>query len=307
MRIGLIGFGKTGQSVAAVILNTPEMTLEWVVRNSERLLHRSASEFLDISSEKPGLIYPRGEFRIEELLDRQPVDVIIDFSSEEGLEYYGGEAARRGIRIVSAISHYSASRQHRLRILSRETPVLWSPNITIGINFLILAAKTLGEIAPSADIEILEEHFKLKSEVSGTAKIISHALGKDNSEIKSIRAGGIIGAHEIIFGFPYQTVRLRHESISRDAFGNGAVFAAKKLMGMPPGLYKMEDLLLPYFAYANPLPTRDSRPFAWVSRGLRRWRRERPSIVPIDLTASRPAATIDPPPPLSQMSRTTQR
>jgi 4-hydroxy-tetrahydrodipicolinate reductase len=58
--------------------------------------------------------------------------------------------------------------------------------------------------------------------------------------IKSIRAGGIIGVHEILFGFPYQTVRLKHESISREAFGNDALLALSKNYG----LYNMEDLLL---------------------------------------------------------------
>ncbi len=306
MRIGLIGFGRTGQAVAAVILNNPDTSLEWVIRNSERLLHRSVPEFLGISSNEPGLIYPRSEFRIEELLDHHPVDVIIDFSSEDGLEYYGQEAARRGIRIVSAISHYSASRQHRLRTLSRETPVLWSPNITIGINFLILAAKTLSQISPSADIEILEEHFKLKGEVSGTAKIIADALDKDGSDIKSIRAGGIIGVHEILFGFPFQTVRLRHESLSRDAFGNGAVFAAQKLALLPPGLYKMEDLLLPYFAGGNPSPTREMRRFTRLKHSLKRlWRRPPPSArIPAPVAAPETKA---PTPQVSEMSSSTHR
>ena len=49
-------------------------------------------------------------------------------------------------------------------------------------------------------------------------------------EIKSIRAGGIIGKHEVIFGFPSQTVRMIHESINREAFGNGAVFAINNLI-----------------------------------------------------------------------------
>ncbi len=53
--------------------------------------------------------------------------------------------------------------------------------------------------------------------------------------------------HEILFGFPYQTVRLKHESISREAFGNGILFALDNLPSGQPGLYTMEDLILPYF------------------------------------------------------------
>ena len=73
-------------------------------------------------------------------------------------------------------------------------------------------------------------------------------------EIKMVRAGGIIGVHEILFGFPYQTVRLRHESISREAFGNGVLFAAQHLLDQPNGLYTMEDLLMPYFQLDADLP-----------------------------------------------------
>jgi 4-hydroxy-tetrahydrodipicolinate reductase len=51
----------------------------------------------------------------------------------------------------------------------------------------------------------------------------------------------------VLFGFPHQTVRLRHESISREAFGNGALFAAVNLEGKPKGFYSMEDLFMPFF------------------------------------------------------------
>ncbi len=111
----------------------------------------------------------------------------------------------------------------------------------------MIAAKILKNIAPYTDIEIIEEHFKSKPEVSGTAKKIANALELPDESIKTIRAGGIIGVHEIIFGFPYQVVRLRHESISREAFGNGIIFALENIIGKDRGLYSMEDLLMPYF------------------------------------------------------------
>ena len=111
----------------------------------------------------------------------------------------------------------------------------------------MLAAKILKNIAPYTDVEIIEEHFKSKKEVSGTAIKITEALSLEKDIIKSVRAGGIVGRHEIIFGFPYQTVRLIHESITREAFGNGALFAAQNLVGRKKGLYSMEDLLMPYF------------------------------------------------------------
>jgi len=247
MKVGLLGFGKTGKAVASVLLQSEAVKLQWVVRKSHNLEHRSVPEFLGISSKEPGFIYSVEEFRAEELISKLPVDVIIDFSSEEGIEYYGEVARNQGIAIVSAISSYAPGKMEYLRYLAEKTRVVWSPNITIGINFLIIAAKILKNIAPYTDIEIVEEHFKAKPEVSGTARKIAAALDLPEESIKTVRAGGIIGVHEILFGFPYQTVRLKHESITREAFGNGVLFAASHIADKDVGLYTMEDLLLPYF------------------------------------------------------------
>lgn len=247
MKVGLIGFGKTGKAVASVLLESKEANLQWVIRKTKLLEHRSVPEFLGVLSDDPGFIYSKNEFTAVDLLNRFPVDVIIDFSSQHGIEYYGEEAGNRGIAIVSAIPSYSPEEIQYLERLSDKTKILWSPNITVGINFLILAARILKNIAPYTDIEVIEEHFKNKPETSGTAKKIAHCLNVPEDAIKTIRAGGIIGVHEILFGFPHQTVRLKHESIAREAFGNGALFAAKYILNKNNGLYAMEDLLLPYF------------------------------------------------------------
>ncbi|MDK9718175.1 MAG: dihydrodipicolinate reductase [Trichlorobacter sp.] len=254
MKVGLIGFGKTGKAVASILLQSLETKLQWVVRSSHSLEHRSVPEFLGIESKEPGLIYSKEEYSAVDLIRRMPVDVIIDFSSENGLDYYGQAAAEQGVAIVSAISAYSQDKIQVLELFGSQTRVLWSPNITIGINFLIIAAKILKKIAPYTDIEIIEEHFKAKPEISGTARKIAQALTLPEEDIKMVRAGGIIGVHEILFGFPYQTVRLRHESISREAFGNGVLFAAQHLINQPIGLYTMEDLLKPYFQLNAGLP-----------------------------------------------------
>ncbi len=248
MKVGLFGFGRAGKAVASILLQSEETYLCWVIRKTKNLQHRSVSEFLGIKEDNgQGLIFPKDEWKPQELFEKHPVDVIIDFSSADAILDYGNEAAKKGIAIVTAISAYPEKTISFIKKLSRKTKILWSPNITIGINFLMLAAKILKTIAPYTDIELIEEHFKNKKEVSGTAIKISETLSLPPAEIKSVRAGGIVGRHEIIFGFPYQTVRLIHESIQREAFGGGALFAAKSLVDKKNGLYTMEKLLLPYF------------------------------------------------------------
>ncbi len=265
MHVGLIGFGKTGRAVATILLESPTVHLDWVVRNSHFLEHRNAPEYLGLDSSDDGHIYSREAIDAETLLNQHPVDAIIDFSAPAGLDYYALAAAKRGVTVITAVSYYPEAMLAQLAELAQHTKVLHSPNITLGINFLLIAAKILKNIAPSADIEIIEEHFKVKSEISGTAKIIARTLDLPESSIKSLRAGGIIGVHEVLFGFPYQTVRLRHESIAREAFGNGIVFALENLVDKPIGMHTMESLLLPYFKPEEPPPAADKLPIrkAW--------------------------------------------
>jgi 4-hydroxy-tetrahydrodipicolinate reductase len=118
-----------------------------------------------------------------------------------------------------------------------------SPNITLGINYLLVASQLLQHIAPFTDIEVIEEHFRDKAERSGTAMRIAETLGLDETKINSIRVGGIVGHHEVVFGFPFQTVRLVHDSISREAFGTGALFALRQLHNRSAGLYSYESIL----------------------------------------------------------------
>jgi 4-hydroxy-tetrahydrodipicolinate reductase len=247
MRIGLCGFGKTGRSVARSILNEPDVSLEWVVRKSTHVARGSLAETIERANSGANRIFSSSTMPIELLLESYPVDVIVDFSSAEGIDYYGDAAGARGVRLVTAISNYSCEKQERLRELSTRTAVLWSPNITVGVNLIILAANLLQMIAPRADVEIVEEHFKLKKGVSSTAKIIARSLGVTECDIKSLRAGGVVGNHEVIFGFPSQTVRLRHESVNPEAFGEGALFAARQMEFLEAGFYTMEDLLIPSF------------------------------------------------------------
>ena len=247
MKVGLIGFGKAGKAVANVILQHEEFSLEWVLRDSTVMENGSAKELLGIVAPDPARIVSQQGLEIGDFLDQYPVDIIIDFSTEDGIYTYGEAAAERQIKIISAISHYDEHEKEFLRMLSESTVVFWSPNITLGVNYLLFAASMLKNIAPEVDIELIEEHFKAKAGISGTAVKIAETLDIRTESINSVRAGGIVGKHEVIFGFPYQTVRLVHESISREAFGNGALFVARNLKDKDIGLYHFEDILRPYF------------------------------------------------------------
>lgn len=245
VRIGMFGFGKTGRIVANEFIHDSHFTLAWVVRKSHKDHHKFASRLL-------GYEFDVGDiFSIDDIekgfFHKNPIDALVDFSGEKGVYQYG-EAAKAGIPIISAISKYSEKELDLLKEYAASAPVLYSPNITLGINVLMVAAQILQKIAPHADIEIIEQHFKGKNEISGTAKKIAKALNLSEKEhIHSVRVGGIVGQHEIVFGMPNQTIRLSHDSISRAAFGQGAIFAAKFLIGQKPGMYSMETVIAEMF------------------------------------------------------------
>ncbi|MDI3318695.1 4-hydroxy-tetrahydrodipicolinate reductase [Pinibacter soli] len=245
IRIGLFGFGKTGKQVAGEFLNDKHFELVWVVRRNETDLGKYASHLLGHEF-KAGKLFSVNDIG-PDFYRKNPVDVLVDFSSSDGIQYYEA-AAEQGIKIISAISKYEEQDFQLLEKLKSKTAMLYSPNITLGVNFLLIASQVLQKIAPHADIEIVEEHFRKKNETSGTALKIAETLGLEKDKhVNSIRVGGIVGKHEVIFGLPNQTIRIIHESISRAAFGQGAIFAAKWLIEQAAGLYNMENYITDLF------------------------------------------------------------
>jgi 4-hydroxy-tetrahydrodipicolinate reductase len=241
--IGLFGFGRTGQLAAAEIVRDPECSLRWVVRNSSKGGGRYASRLLGLKGNS-GLIVPLSKARHPEFLAKAPVDVIIDFSAASAVHVYGDAAAKQKTRVVTAVSKYEADELAVLERISARTAVLHSPNITVGINILMVVAQLLRRMFPDADVEVIEEHFRDKREVSGTALRLADLLGLDAARhVNSLRVGGIIGNHQVVFGMRNQTVRVVHESVTRSAFGRGAVYAAKWVRRAPHGLYRMEQVV----------------------------------------------------------------
>lgn len=243
LAIGLFGFGKTGSVVANEIICATDCKLSWVIRKSTKCEGEFASHLLGYEHLDEGTIYSIRHIDFDQFYQDNKVDVIIDFSDASAVGEYKN-AGKYGIRIVSAISYYKGHEFARLQDLSRETAILYSPNITLGVNFLIEASKLLQKIAPHADIEVIEEHFREKKKVSGTALKIAEDLGLDKQKhVNSIRVGGIVGKHEVVFGLPNQTIRIIHESLNRAAFGQGALYAARWIMSRDTGLYSMEEAL----------------------------------------------------------------
>lgn len=242
IKVGMFGFGRTGSAVVQEIIKDVHCELKWVMRKSNLKKNEFASHLLGFDH-KEGKIYSIDSIDTDVFYRDNYVDIIIDFSSSRAVENYKN-AALYGTRIVSAVSKYDRVNLDQLKELSKKTAVLYSPNITLGINFLIAASKVLQTIVPHADIEIIEEHFRGKNDISGTALRIAEVLGLDKNEhVNSIRVGGIVGKHEVVFGLPNETIRITHESLNRATFGQGAIYAAKWLINKDKGFYTMKEAI----------------------------------------------------------------
>lgn len=245
IRVGLLGFGRAGRAVARVLLEDPTIRLRWVLRESDQLAGRPIAEALGSCAPESGTIHSGKDTDLFTLFSDVPVDAVVDFSSASALSAYAPLAVRHGVAVVSAISHYEQAELALLNRLGRRGRVAWSPNISLGVNCLMVVAAALRTALPHADVVVVEEHFREKAGISGTALRLASRLSIDEGSVTSLRLGGTIGIHSVLFGLPDQTIRISHESTSREAFGTGAVFAVRQLLQQPCGLYTMEQLLRP--------------------------------------------------------------
>ncbi len=150
-----------------------------------------------------------------------------------------------------------------IRDASSRIPVFFSANMSIGIALLAELAQRTAAAFPDAAIEIIEKHHDRKLDApSGTALMLADrirqvrpaaftVLGRSGQKkrtreeigIHAVRIGNCPGEHEILIGTQNQTITLKHEAHSRALFAEGALAAAKWLLGKDAGLYDMNDLI----------------------------------------------------------------
>ena len=192
-------------------------------------------------------------------------DVIIDFSvpiaTFEILEY----AKQNNIPVVIATTGFTEEEETKIKDYANYIPVFKSANMSFSINMF---QKLLREIAPKlkdTDIEIIETHHNRKIDSpSGTAQMLAATInevlggdykceynrhdkhekrGKKEIGMTSIRGGNIVGEHTVKFFGESETFEIKHTTYSRSVFAEGAIKAAKFIVGKPKGLYNMDNLV----------------------------------------------------------------
>jgi 4-hydroxy-tetrahydrodipicolinate reductase len=177
-------------------------------------------------------------------------DVAIDFSHADAITEISRVALLHRKPLVIGTTGYSNEQCRTIEETGHSLPIVFASNFSIGVNVLFwLTRKAAERLGSDFDAEIVETHHKMKKDApSGTAKTLAEILKlarKTPSEIsiQSIREGDVVGEHTVIFSGPAERLELTHRAADREIFARGALHAAKWVIGKPPGLYSMQDVL----------------------------------------------------------------
>ena len=199
-------------------------------------------------------------------------DVLIDFTRPEGTLAHLAACARHGTGAVVGTTGLSAAQKAKLAELARRVPVVFAPNMSVGVNVLLALVETAArQLGPGYDIEIVEMHHRHKVDApSGTALALGEAAARGAGRtladcavyaregvtgerkagtigFAALRGGDVVGEHTVIFAGAGERVELSHKAASRQNFAAGALraahFVAARRVAGKPGLADMRDVL----------------------------------------------------------------
>ena len=204
-----------------------------------------------------------GAAKTFEELGEVAADVVVDFSHHTAIADVLSYTRKIGAAAVIGTTGHTEEEKALIHAASREMPVFYAGNVSLGIAVLCRLVKQAAAYFPDADIEIVEIHHTRKVDApSGTAHMLFNAIKevrpnawencgragegkrtKDEIGVHALRMGNVVGIHEVHINTGNQTLVLKHESGSRAMLADGAVAAARFMEGKAAGLYDMESIL----------------------------------------------------------------
>jgi 4-hydroxy-tetrahydrodipicolinate reductase len=199
-------------------------------------------------------------------IDNDDGDVLVDFSAPDALDESLDRAKSAGTPILVGTTGLDETANERIAAAAKDIAVLRAPNTSLGIAVLAqLVERAAQLLGPDWDIEIAETHHRMKADApSGTAWLLAHAAacgrgtdieaeaGRCGTGLKrergaigfaSLRGGTVAGEHDVMFLGEKERVILSHRAENRLIFARGALAGARFLIGKPPGLYSMRDVI----------------------------------------------------------------
>lgn len=178
-------------------------------------------------------------------------DVVVDFSRAGAVAAHAQACAESKTPYVVGVTGLSEIDIQAIRFCALAVPVVHAVNFSVGIAILRrLVSEATRLLGPGYDIDILEIHHHHKLDTpSGTAKMLAASIqeasqGNRSVSVNSLRTGGVVGEHRVIFGGPGERVEFVHKAESRLAFVTGVIAAVRFVQhSRQPGLYSIDDLL----------------------------------------------------------------
>ncbi len=171
-------------------------------------------------------------------------DAAVDFTAPSAV--YGNAAAvlSAGVACVIGTTGLGDEALAELDRIGREhrAPCFVAPNFALGAVLMMRFAEEAYRSLPRAEIVELHADTKLDAP-SGTAKATAARMGGD-VPIHSVRLPGLVAHQEVILGGLGETLTIRHDTTSREAFAPGVLLALERVCGLPPGLTVGLDALL---------------------------------------------------------------
>ncbi|QQK07574.1 4-hydroxy-tetrahydrodipicolinate reductase [Miniphocaeibacter halophilus] len=195
---------------------------------------------------------------------KENCDVILDFSNHNLITDILNYAIKIKKPLVISTTGYTDKQVEEIENASNYIPILFSGNMSLGINILLKVVENLSKSLLDFDIEIIEKHHKLKKDSpSGTARMLFNSvnLGRDNELIEkygregtnlerannevgihSVRGGTIVGEHTVLFSGEDEILEVTHKAQSKKIFAFGALKACKFIIEKENNLYSMRDI-----------------------------------------------------------------
>lgn len=192
-------------------------------------------------------------------------DVIIDFSSAKSLDSLIEFLNKNHIPTVIATTGHTEEQISSIKNCSKNTPIVYSGNMSVGVNLLLNIVENISSKFKNSDIEIIEKHHNQKIDSpSGTAKMLYNSVNKGRDDtlfenqgragnntkrasnevgMHSIRGGNIVGEHTVLFAGTDEIIEITHKASSKKIFANGSLTAANFIVNKENGLYTMNEVL----------------------------------------------------------------
>ena len=253
LKIGVAGaLGRMGHALTAALEGRAEATVV-------------------LAFDRPGTEGERaGALTLGRAADIGGCDVVIDFTIPAASAALAEAAASHGApALVIGATGWTEAEDARLKAAAAKVAIVRAGNYSLGLNILVGVVEQIARQLPAADwdVEVFEAHHRRKADApSGTALMLGEAAAKGRGVgfgqarlaaregitgprpegaigFSAMRAGGLVGEHEVVFASDDEVLTLKHSARDRSLFARGAIAASLWVAGKPPGLYDMQDVL----------------------------------------------------------------